>query len=403
MALKLAEGTTLSKRIETIRARMNELLAEFNNPEARKTPGEIQAAQRELVTLHDSLNANQQQLLNLAHMWVTEGIYGQGFYHGDLHAGNIMVSDEKMTLIDFGNATSLSREQQANIMLMMAAASVSSAKMFLEGFEPLLSPAGKAALKEKEQQVREEVKRILSMGTVNDTGERIAVVLKTLQNLDIELPAPIFNFSQCQIRLQNAIDDTNALLDELAAAIPNIGFSEDEGDDTEARLMRSMNPIEYLRYQIGNLGVGPAEVDFQILMESITDHTHVCIRTLDSMLDSMLESRGEDVELTEHDARLRRGLMNMIEANPDLKGAFELLIGDGSRKLIPAEVNTFKFAFAEELKLSLRGVMRQARENNRVQEHEGFVDVMSRVIQQNLSASRKMMGTMNSVKVWWRA
>jgi len=40
----------------------------------------------------------------------------------------------------------------------------------------------------------------------------------------------------------------------------------------------------------------------------------------------------------------------MIEANPDLKGAFELLIGDGSRKLIPAEVNTFKFAFAEELK-----------------------------------------------------
>lgn len=167
--------------------------------------------------------------------------------------------------------------------------------------------------------------------------------------------------------------------------------------------MQSMNPVEGLRYQIGNLGVGPAEVDYQILMGSITDHTHVCIRTLDSMLDSMLESRGEDVELTEHDARLRRGLMNMIEANPDLKGAFELLIGDGSRKLIPAEVNTFKFAFAEELKLSLRGVMRQARENNRVQEHEGFVDVMTRVIQQNLSASRKMMGTMNSVKVWWRA
>lgn len=268
MALKLAEGTTLSKRIETIRARMNELLTEFNNPEARKTPGEIQAAQRELVTLHDSLNANQQQLLNLAHMWVTEGIYGQGFYHGDLHAGNIMVSDEKMTLIDFGNATSLSREQQANIMLMMAAASVSSAKMFLEGFEPLLSPAGKAALKEKEQQVRAEVKRILSMGEVNDTGERIAVVLKTLQNMDIELPAPIFNFSQCQIRLQNAIDDTNALLDELAAAIPSIGFSEDEGDDT--RLMRGMNPIEDLRFQIGRIGVGPAEVNYQMLMESVT-------------------------------------------------------------------------------------------------------------------------------------
>ena len=97
--------------------------------------------------------------------------------------------------------------------------------------------------------------------------------------------------------MQNAIDDTNALLDELAAAIPNIGFSEDEGDDTEARLMRSMNPVEGLRYQIGNLGVGPAEVDYQILMGSITDHTHVCIRTL----DSMLESWGEDVELTEHD------------------------------------------------------------------------------------------------------
>ena len=160
-----------------------------------------------------------------------------------------------------------------------------------------------------------------------------------------------------------------------------------------------MNPIEALRYQIGNLGVGPAEVDFQILMESVTDRTHVCITTL----DSMLESWGEDVELTEHDAKRRRGLMNMIEADPDLKGAFELLIGDGSRKPIPDDVNTFKLAFDQHLKLSLREVRRQARENNRVQEHEGFVDVMSRVIQQNLSASRNMMGTMNSVKVWWRA
>ena len=172
-------------------------------------------------------------------MWVTEGIYG--FYHGDLHAGNIMVSDEKMTLIDFGNATSLSREQQANIMLMMAAASVSSAKMFLEGFEPLLSPAGKAALKEKGQQVKEEVKRILSMGTVNDTGERIAVVLKTLQNLDIELPAPIFNFSQCQIRLQNAIEKlgrrSNALKeviiprDEKLAKKISLALEEEERDE----------------------------------------------------------------------------------------------------------------------------------------------------------------------------
>lgn len=95
--------------------------------------------------------------------------------------------------------------------------------------------------------------------------------------------------------------------------------------------------------------------------------------------------------------------MNMIEADPDLKGAFDLLIGDGSRRPIPGDVATFKLAFVEHLKLSLREIRHQARDNNRIQEHEGFVDVMSRVIQQNLSASRKMMGTMNSVKVWKRA
>ena len=37
----------------------------------------------------------QKQLLHLSYKWVDEGLFKDGFYHGDLHAGNIMIDTRK--------------------------------------------------------------------------------------------------------------------------------------------------------------------------------------------------------------------------------------------------------------------------------------------------------------------
>ena len=51
-----------------------------------------------------------------------------------------MISDEKLTVIDFGNCTKLTKEQQGHVTRMMAAASVGDMELFRSGLHSLLKP-----------------------------------------------------------------------------------------------------------------------------------------------------------------------------------------------------------------------------------------------------------------------
>ena len=57
--------------------------------------------------------------------------------------------------------------------------------------------------------------KVFRMGNQESAGQRIAVALLKAQELGIEVPSSIFNFSQCQIRLQNALDEMNDLIEEM--------------------------------------------------------------------------------------------------------------------------------------------------------------------------------------------
>ena len=74
---------------------------------------------------------------------------------------------------------------------------------------------GKIAFAAKKNQVSEIIDKILQKGEESDTGKRIAVALTAIQKLGIEVPAPIFNFSQCQLRLQAAVDSLNEALKQI--------------------------------------------------------------------------------------------------------------------------------------------------------------------------------------------
>lgn len=57
-------------------------------------------------------------------MWIQELIFGSGFFHSDLHQGNFLVdfSDEKirMALLDYGMGGRISRQMQAQILILSA-------------------------------------------------------------------------------------------------------------------------------------------------------------------------------------------------------------------------------------------------------------------------------------------
>lgn len=179
--------------------------------------------QRSLLELHHEVYERYQLLAHFAKEWVTEGIFGEGFYHGDLHAGNMMIDDGRLTVIDFGNATTLSADEQKQVTRMVASAAARDSQLFLQGYRELLSDAGKRLFKQKEGEVRAVVDDVLRCGTVEDTAKRIAVILSELQKLGLELPAPIFNFSQCQMRLQGAMEEMSGLLGEIRTAFFKAG------------------------------------------------------------------------------------------------------------------------------------------------------------------------------------
>ncbi|MDC7293979.1 AarF/UbiB family protein [Butyrivibrio sp. DSM 10294] len=233
------------------------------NSETEKT---VVSIKKELLDKIDNAVKRRDHLLGLVNVWITQAVCKTGFYHGDLHAGNVMINDEDATFIDYGNAVQLSERQQANIAKMTLAASLSVVKkykevteeitkngktktvtrtvydtekmnkindesvdLFFESFNDMLAESNDEAenaayTNEKKAQVRDIFKTVLQKGNENDTGARIAAAILKVQEIGVKVPPAMQNFSQGQIRLQNSINELNEAIDdmhELATKLDN--------------------------------------------------------------------------------------------------------------------------------------------------------------------------------------
>lgn len=253
LLLELAPGRDLAKIMADVDAVMALDPGTADLPVGRLTALEHQL--RGLQTLHG-------RLLTLSDRWVSEGIFDSGFYHGDLHAGNIMADipedpeAAKLTVIDYGNATTLTKAQQKQVMVVMAGATYKKTDWFLDGYLRLLPPEDAAAFRAADTVLTDDdgclvdadgihilgadgsllrlaedgtvagtrgerpegrltamVRRIMNQGSMEEVAQRIAVALSRLQEHGIACPPEIFNFSACQIRLQNAVDGLGRQLD----------------------------------------------------------------------------------------------------------------------------------------------------------------------------------------------
>lgn len=210
LMLEKAPGTTVDKYMEEVRAEYEKIKKEY---ELTRNRDGGYAAMRKLHQLKASLKKRQGYVAELAKKWIVAGIYEEGFYHGDLHAGNIMVDDTCATVIDYGNATKITKEQQTSILHMVCAAQAKNIDGFRHHFHLLLSPESEETYQQKKNEFNEMLGIVLFKK--GDVGARIAVALAEAQKLGLELPAPIHNFSQCQIRLKNTVDDMGTQLKEM--------------------------------------------------------------------------------------------------------------------------------------------------------------------------------------------
>ena len=142
MVLERAPGKTVSDYMAENKVLLEKISGEL------KTEGTVSGQLdrlRQLDELRADVLEKQKQLLHLSYKWVDEGLFKDGFYHGDLHAGNIMIDTRRgpeknvgLTVIDFGNATQLSSADQRRIMRMVYAARKENADLFLENYRKLM-------------------------------------------------------------------------------------------------------------------------------------------------------------------------------------------------------------------------------------------------------------------------
>lgn len=202
------------------------------------------------------LEKTQKMLQQAASVWFSEALLGSGKFHGDAHAGNLMVTDngEHVTFIDFGNLYELKThyvtDQQGNIVTdrvlqqnangqvemvdrprvrldervellrLILGATLRDKDFFMQGFERLLSADGKAAFQANKAKVAAILDSVLVKGEFSfDVCYRLQGALSELQKLGLELPPQINCFVQSMTRFQNTIAEMNAILNQVRAVM----------------------------------------------------------------------------------------------------------------------------------------------------------------------------------------
>ncbi len=100
---------------------------------------------------------------------------------------------------------------------MMLAASGGVVSDFRSGFHKLYKMSGgdETLYQKNRDKLTQIFTDILALGNQSSTGERIAAALIKAQELGLAIPPEIFNFSQSQLRLQNAIEEVNSMIKQL--------------------------------------------------------------------------------------------------------------------------------------------------------------------------------------------
>ena len=244
-----------------------ELDANFVEGDVLGNARRIADAQQKLIRMYEDALVQQKRLVTLAEKWANEGIYNGGFYHGDLHAGNIMLDpvlrDENgkviegsgaggLTVIDFGNATQLTKDQQKAVMRMMMAATQQKTDIFMENFAALMTPEGRAEFNRNRKQGKKLdniVEGLLNLGNSKDAEKRIFAVLQQLMLEGYEMPAAVYKFSQCTLRLQGTISQMNGVMERVRQAMFDLSkLQVDSG-------------IDPLNNFMGDSGVGDRPLD----------------------------------------------------------------------------------------------------------------------------------------------
>ena len=297
MVLERAPGVPMDKFLKqtdgSIGADKAAALDEMENRAAEDAVVSMLDGAEKLTRTYEDTLAKHDALTNLTTIWIREGLFTKtGFYHGDLHAGNIMVPTAEdvrndvpngVTMIDFGNTTTLTNAEQKNVIRIIAGAAGNDPALFLKGLEEMLSADGKQKLAANREAVQDIVTSILAKGTGNDAGKRMTATFKLLQTkFSIEVPPAISGFQSSQERLAVAMESMLRTMTSAETARIDVILAAAKKEGVEVPVFGKDVPLAQVFEQKRAAAVAYIE---KKLSEGVTDDVRDRLTDLKAKLD----------------------------------------------------------------------------------------------------------------------
>ena len=237
MIIKKADGNTFDNTIDAIRQEAEEVLAPLrhatgvqgNGPVKTvykaSDPEQMALARRKLISKAAKLNDRRNQVLGIARTWFDNALFGNGFFHGDLHGGNLITGPSGTTFIDFGNCSRLSSADQGAMKMMLAAVVSGDTDHVILNFKKLMNPEAKAAFDRKFTKGSPALARltdILKRGSPLELMSRIQAFAAVVQGEDVPVPASLQNFVQSYVRLCDIVTDIDRTVADIEIAANSI-------------------------------------------------------------------------------------------------------------------------------------------------------------------------------------
>lgn len=198
---------------------------------------------------------------NLKHLykkWIKNAVFGSGFFHADLHAGNIFYQNEgqykgALTLLDFGSVGRLSQKEQKSILKIAIGMIAQRPELIMKGFRPFEKMNCEEAI-----QFHEKLIDILigPHGVIEKTN----LILGLAYQFRFEMSRSFLQFSRGKVFLEDHIIRNNKMLEEF-----DLGPSHVQTNHLFVKVFISQVPSALFSWVNGYKNENPSILDHEIL------------------------------------------------------------------------------------------------------------------------------------------
>ncbi|MDD9950232.1 MAG: AarF/UbiB family protein [Zetaproteobacteria bacterium] len=159
---------------------------------------------------------------NLLQIWFKNAVFGDGFFHADLHAGNIFLDintayQPNLTLIDFGSVDTLSFNSRKAVIDLSLAVFLDNTAEVVQVIQSLALEAKDTATLplEQQQSLNHFAADLPFLNLPIDLRTRLNKILQRAIDCGIDFPTPFIQLNRSRLLLENQIDEQINILRKL--------------------------------------------------------------------------------------------------------------------------------------------------------------------------------------------